>query len=199
MIEVIASTLILGLVVVGALNTLGSVYKTRALNESRLIAPGMAQELMYEILSTAYTDPDETATGLGIDNGEVTTTRATFDDVDDYDGWDEFGLASKDGTALAGYENYGSQITVSWVNPATLGSSVVETGLKKIDVTIRGPDGQETRLVAFRHQNGALEQSVGVDTTAITWIGAALQLDSATPIARQGVRISNYATDSAGL
>ncbi len=84
-----ASTLIVGVMLVAALDTLGAVFRSQRLNAARLTGPGLAHELMGEILSLSYEDPEDPGGSIGRDSGESGKERADFDDVDDYDNWVE--------------------------------------------------------------------------------------------------------------
>ena len=195
LVEVVASTLIVGIMVVGALNTLGSVYKTRALNAPRLVGPGLAHELMNEVLAMPYMDSEAAGSTLGFDTGETNATRADFDDVDDYHGWYRLGAQAKDGTALPGYETWARQVTVYWADPMTGAPGSIETGLKRITVTVTSPRGDVTELIALRHKDGALEQNSGTDMTAVTWVGAELRLGNSGEITHHGTLLMNHAAD----
>ena len=86
-IEIVASSLIVGVMLVAALNTLGAVFRSQRLNAARMTGPGLAHELMGEILSLPYEDPEDPGGSIGNDSSESGGDRADFDDVDDYLGW----------------------------------------------------------------------------------------------------------------
>ena len=197
LVEVVMSTLIVGVMLVASLDTVGAVYRTHKLNAARLTGPGLAQELMSEILAMPYEDPEVPGNSIGLDTGESGVNRQDFDDVDDYDNWSSASAEAKDGTALAGYSGWQRQATVTWGQLTTpLPTVGTDTGLKRITVTVTDPDGVQTSLVALRYQTGLLEQTPAVDTTAITWIGAELRLGSSSQTARSGTYLSNQAIDS---
>src|SRR3954452_16140107 len=86
LIEVVASTMIVGLMAVAALNALGAATKSSNSIGNRAVAAGLADELMSEIMMQPYSDPDGAAI-FGNESGESTSPRSAFDDVDDYNGW----------------------------------------------------------------------------------------------------------------
>jgi type II secretory pathway pseudopilin PulG len=86
--EVVVSTLIVAVMTVAALDGLGATTRSSELAGNRGIAQGLADDLIAEILSTAYSDPGGAAV-FGLEPGESTGTRANFDDVDDYNNWTE--------------------------------------------------------------------------------------------------------------
>src|SRR5829696_2414889 len=87
MAEVVIATAIVGVMTVAALESTGMVYRTRRINANRLTGPGLAQELLAEVLAMPYEDPENPGGAIGLDAGESSSTRATFDDVDDYNVW----------------------------------------------------------------------------------------------------------------
>src|SRR2546423_1503074 len=86
LVEVVASTMIVGLMAVAALNALGAATKSANSIGNRAVAAGLADELMSEIMMQSYSDPDGSAV-FGHESGEATSPRSAFDDVDDYNGW----------------------------------------------------------------------------------------------------------------
>ena len=188
--------MIVGFMLVGALDMLGGVYKTRALNTSRLAAPGLAQELLNEILAMPYMEVGADTSPIAIEAGELSTTRADFDDIDDYHNWDRLGAQAKDGTPLAGYADWRRRVTVTWANPMTGAGAASETGLKRITVIVTNPSNIDTQLVALRHKHGALEQEVSIDMTAVTWVGAELQLGGSSEITRHATHLINHTLDA---
>jgi type II secretory pathway pseudopilin PulG len=58
LVEIVVSTLIVGVMTVAALNTLGAATRSGMVAGNRAIALGLADELMTEILATGYGDLD---------------------------------------------------------------------------------------------------------------------------------------------
>lgn len=196
LLEIVMATLITGLMMVATLDGVGSVFQTHQHNADRLLAPGLAHELMAEVLSMPYKDPDGNSSGLGTDAGESGTSRADFDDVDDYHGLNTLGARAKNGTSQVGYTGWRQQVSVSWIEVLTgLPWILGDTGLKRITVTITSPEGDITQLVAYRFEEGTLEQAPALDTEAVTWLGAELRIGSGST-ARMGTNLPNYTVDS---
>jgi type II secretory pathway pseudopilin PulG len=134
--------------------------------ENRVIAQGMARQLMDEVLGTRYM-------ALGASQYQYpftpsswelqTGTRERFDDVDDFDGWttmppvDEFNvpLGTQNGSggqrktafrAPAGrFQHWQQKITVSYANPTDLGQSLSGSSTsdyRAIEVSILYDDAQ---------------------------------------------------------
>src|SRR2546421_12243172 len=99
LIEVVASTMIVSLMAVAALNALGAATKSSNSLGNRAVAAGLADELMSEIMMQPYSDPDGQAI-FGHESGEATSPRSAFDDVDDYNGWSTSPPQYRDGTTI---------------------------------------------------------------------------------------------------
>lgn len=135
LIEVVASTMIVGMMAVATLNALGAATKSSDNIGNRAIAAGLADELMSEILQQPYSDPDGT-TGFGRESGE-SSTRTAFDDVDDYDGWTASPPKYRDGTTIPDRTNWRQRVTVSRVVPTNpVQASATDQGVKRIRVAI---------------------------------------------------------------
>lgn len=197
LLEIVVATMITGVMLVASLNTVGAVFQTYQANSSRLTGPGLAQELMAEIMSLPYKDPTANSTTIGTDSGEALATRSTLDDIDDYNGLSATGIRSKAGTLRSGYTTWHQQVNVVWIEVLTgLPWVLGDTGLKRITVTVTSPDGEASQLTAYRFKEGMLEQAPLVDTTAVTWIGADLQLTGQDLPVRTGVNLTNHTPDA---
>jgi type II secretory pathway pseudopilin PulG len=153
LIEVVASTLIVGVMAVAALNSLGAATRSSNSIGNRAVALGLADELMAEILQAAYREPSG-ASGMGPDTGETSGPRSAFDDVDDYQGWNQSPPQYRDGTAMPDRADWRHRVEVTRVGPSdpsqTAGS---EQGAKRIRVTIEYRDQVYAELVAVRTDN----------------------------------------------
>lgn len=157
LIELLVVITILG-IVGGALalpliQGMGSAYQA----EQRLIALLLAQSLLEEIHSKCWDETEATpspCTGkvfpssLGPDPGE---TRATFDDVDDFEGWTASPPQDARGTPLLQYAGYTRQVSVCYVDPGDL-DTCLPTGTssyKRIQVTVTSPQGESVTLTSL--------------------------------------------------
>lgn len=197
LLEIVVATMITGAMLVAALDAVGAVFMTHKRNAERLTGPSLAHELMAEIMSMSYKDPTANGSSIGTDAGESSSNRADFDDVDDYDGLNSLGLRGKSGAARAGFTGWRTQVDVQWVEVATgLNWILGDTGLKRITATITAPSGEITKLTAYRFKEGMLEQAPAVDTSAVTWVGAELQLGTESKPARMGTNLTNHTSDA---
>lgn len=136
LIEVVASTMIVGMMAVATLNALGAATKSSDAIGNRAIALGLADELLSEIIQLPYSDPEGSAV-FGRETGELATPRSAFDDIDDFNGWTASPPQYRDGTVIPNRTNWRQTVVVTRVtptNPATTSAS--DLGAKRIRVTI---------------------------------------------------------------
>jgi prepilin-type N-terminal cleavage/methylation domain-containing protein len=194
MAEVLISTTIVGVMLAAALESVGMVYRSRRISANRLTGPGLAQELMAEVLSMPYEDPQSPGGSIGPETGEA--IRDMFDDIDDYNNWNSNDARGRDGTAFTGYSGWQQQVQVAYAGLADPSvNSGSDLGLKRITVTVTSPTGTTVSRVALRAQKGAVEQPQGLDANAVTWLGATLQVGAGTRNERWGTTLINPAAD----
>jgi len=150
LVEAVISLIIVATMLVAALSTVGasrlSQQRTSQYNRGQLLA----ESLMAEILAQDYLDPNDTPV-FGTESGESTTTRADFDDVDDYHGWSSSPPVEKDGTIISGLTGWKRSITVEWVEPLDVTQvSVTETNIKRVTVKVSCGNKQVGFLVAIK-------------------------------------------------
>lgn len=152
LLEVVVSTLIVGVMTVAALNTLGAVTRSSQSFGDRAVALGLAEDLMAEILQASYKDPDEDPT-FGRETSESAGPRNQFDDVDDYDGWNKQPPQDADGTSLPDRDDWRRTVTVEHVavdNTAQIMADNIDTGVKRIHVIVQLQDQTLVELIAVR-------------------------------------------------
>jgi len=194
-VEVVVSSLIVGVVLVGALNVLGGATRTNRVAADQLDAPALAHQLIGEILSLPYEDPEEPGGSIGLETGETNTTRADFDDLDDYDGWSQIPPETKDGTMVPDASGWRRLVTVKYFDPTTGSTGGTDMGVKLINVKIQPPSGTNFELNTLRSKWGSLQQPPAVDTTVVTSIDAQLQIGSTSEPARASIDLKNHAHD----
>lgn len=154
LVEAVLSVLIVGIMLVAALSTVGasrlSQFKTSQATRGQLLA----ESLMAEILQQDYLDPSDTPV-FGCEAGESTTTRADFDDVDDYHGWSSSPPVQKDGTQITGLAGWQRSVTVEWVSPDNVREvQASESGAKRVTVAVSCDNKQLSLLTAIRTNYG---------------------------------------------
>lgn len=133
LVEVAISTLIVGVLLVAALNTTGYATRGQIDNKQRAQAKLIANAMLAEILELPYQERTTTP-AFGPETGEV---RATYDDVDDYMLFSDSPPVDKQGVALAGGEGLTRSVVVSYVEPDNLtATSNTDKGIKRIVVSV---------------------------------------------------------------
>jgi type II secretory pathway pseudopilin PulG len=151
--EAVISTVIVAVMFMTALNTVGASKITQ--HKTSLVSRGrmLAESLLAEILEQSYQEPGDTHV-FGRESGELQTSRAAYDDVDDYNGWSESPPVAKDGTALPNSANWRRTVTVEWVDPLNPGqASSTETGAKRITVVATFKNVPQATVVAVKAAN----------------------------------------------
>jgi hypothetical protein len=150
LIEVVMSTLLVGIVLVGAMNLLGGVVRGRSSATDLARGHQFAQQLMTEILNMAYGEggslgPDPVLIIL------IPEVRSQFDDVDDFHLYTESPLLTRTGGIIANTSGWRRSVAVAWVDPANPGTAVGSNqGVKRITVTVQRSGQTITQLACLR-------------------------------------------------
>jgi hypothetical protein len=155
MLETTIATALTSLLLVVALNTAASVNLTLTRRGYASKATQFASLLLTEAAEKCFQDPTQTTTSLGLESGESTTSRAGWDDVDDFNGLNLSALVDRSGTALP--DSSGWQATMSVVyavvaSPQT--TSGAATTLKRVQLNFTDPSGRVHSFYALRSQRG---------------------------------------------
>ena len=136
MVEIVFCVVLVSGLVVVSLDTLGaSKVAQRNLGE-RAVGQLLASSLMSEIMNQSYEDPNELSV-FGIELSELPNLRSSFDDVDDYSGWDVSPPQNRDGTQIPNLSGWRQTVQIIAVDPANLNlKRIKDMGLKRITVTI---------------------------------------------------------------
>ncbi len=151
--ETVVSTLLIGLVLVSTLQIVGPIIRSGSVAADRVVAANLANELSEEIATKLFTSPildDLESMGPGV--GE---TRATYDDIDDFDGLSNSPPQISDATAMPGLTGWTRKAKVVHV---TISDPSVEsgsyTGLKRVTVAVE-KNGVELASVVSLHAHAA--------------------------------------------
>lgn len=167
MAESVVSMLIVSVMLVAALNMVGSSARARLVRESARGELVLANDLMAEILHAAYAEPYATV-DWGPDPGENTGSREYFDDVDDYDGWTASPPESRSGIPIDGYAGWRRSVSVRYAKPAQPDQDQAgDSGLKRIEVTVTTNEGRSVTLVALRAKGGSYASTTDDDQPRI--------------------------------
>ncbi|MBT4863611.1 MAG: hypothetical protein HON53_00635 [Planctomycetaceae bacterium] len=199
LIEVVVSTLLVGLVLVTSMKTVGGVIRTWQVSEEQHDGMALAVELMTEVLQARYIEEGGSDKFLELETGESATDRSAWDDTDDYDDWSASPPKSKDNTSLTDYTGWTRAINVQKVHSndptSALNDNADDQGLRKITITVTAPDSTQTVLVGLRARDGVMEQAPSVDSTFVMHVGSDLQVGTGTDAVRSGANITNHAKD----
>jgi MSHA pilin protein MshD len=134
LIELIITIVIISIALSGILSVVNITTKHSADPIVQHQAIAIAESYLEEILLLPITDPN------GSNAGE---TRASFDNIDDYNGLANSGALEQTGNAIAGLENYTVSVTVA--------DSIISTvAMKAITVSVSRPNVTTINLVGYR-------------------------------------------------
>jgi MSHA pilin protein MshD len=131
--------LLIGVTLAASMAVVSSSVKSQYKAAERATGQWLADGMMADISQLPYQDPTLTTTACGIETGESSTSKANYDDVDDFNGWTESPPQDKTGTALSSYTGWRRSVAVVWVSPTALTAttaSSTETGCKRITITV---------------------------------------------------------------
>lgn len=157
LVESIMSILVLSGLLVAGMRGVEVAAKMRASAAEDARAAAMAEGMLTEVCSNYVGEPSTGLVGglvtglLGIDAGEDSARKQTFDDVDDYAGWTESPPQYADGTTIPGYTGWTRAVkveSVSVADPTTTSGS--RTGLVRIVVTVTTRRGNVLRVTVLR-------------------------------------------------
>ena len=152
LVEVLISTLLVGVLLVSALRAVGAVLRHRDSLTDRSRALMLANGLLSEILEKPYADSTYTDS-FGCEIDEVASDRQTFDDVDDYANWSKSPPENRVGGAVPNSDGFQRAVTVFYVDPSDIAEQVeTDLGIKRIRVVVQR-NGMELAVVeALRTQ-----------------------------------------------
>jgi prepilin-type N-terminal cleavage/methylation domain-containing protein len=137
--ESIVSVAIVSVLMVASLNAVGAAQVARQKTSVQARGQLLAHDLLTEILSKAYDDP-QGAGILGLDLAEILgIDRTTLDDIDDYEGLSDSPPTYADGTPLDGFDaSWSRAVKISYVDPVNPGTvSVSDAGAKRIAIEVK--------------------------------------------------------------
>ena len=145
LLEVIITIVVIGIAATTIMSVFINTVKTSADPLIQQQAILIAQAYMEEIQSKHFSDPTEAETG-GAEAGE---NRATYDDVQDYNGLNDIGAMDQGGNAIVGLSGYSVTISVSG-QPLTGGSTIAAANAMRIDIRVDHAVIDPIRLSGFR-------------------------------------------------
>jgi len=147
--EVAVSALLVGLLLAAAMRTVRGSVLTQYKAAERTTAQFLAEGLLTEILAKDYKEAGSAT--IALDSGESSTSKANYDDVDDFHNWSESPPQFADGTPMPDLAEWRRSVEVVWVNPADLRQTAAsDTGVKRITVTVAHNNATVATRVAIR-------------------------------------------------
>lgn len=130
------SMLVVSVLLVAAMRATTASALMQYKNSERALGGVLADSLIHEVLVLSYADPTAPSS-FGLEAGESATSKAGWDDVDDFDGWSESPPQDRNGATMAGLSGWRRRVSVRRVlasDPSQPAGS--ETGVKRITVIV---------------------------------------------------------------
>lgn len=144
LIELIIFIVVVGLGMAGILMVINTVVKSSADPMVQKQAVAIAESMLEEILLKDYANP------VGGDTG---STRALFDDVDQYNSYSSIGIKDLTGAtipALVSYNINSVSVCLESACPAPINAALSAASAKRVTVSVTGPNGVAVSLKGYR-------------------------------------------------
>jgi prepilin-type N-terminal cleavage/methylation domain-containing protein len=193
LIEVVVATVLVGVVLVAALETLGGAARTHRKSATTAEAWTLAERYAAEIMAKPYEDPQGGVVFGTESNDGAVSTRDQLDDVDDYHNWYESPPQTSAGVDLPAYDGWSVEVIVTRCEAspgdATISEVFTDEGLKRVQVRVSDAAGWVTEFEMLRSRHGfgghqtplGLPQVGGV-TASVSVAGGAEQLFGDQPL-----------------
>ncbi|QDV21737.1 hypothetical protein Q31a_00160 [Aureliella helgolandensis] len=178
LIEVTIATLLVSISLVASLNSMAMVVQSVHHGSDAQQAAMLAQLFLSEISSLPFEDTVNAEATLGRETGE-SSTRSTWDDCDDYQGWTSSDLTMLDGQPISNASGWSATVTVNYCNEANPSlSSGTPTLLKRIALQLDSPGGTPFAFETLRYANGTLSASEATASTLLSSVDFELKSDA---------------------
>ena len=137
LIELVVAIVIVAMAATAILGAMASITMRGAETMVRQQAVAVAEAYLEEILLQPVAFP----------GGVVPTTRATFNDEDQYNGLSDVGAHDQFGNALAFLSGYNVSVAVAQTTALT---GIAAAQARQINVTVTDPNGVTVRLTGYR-------------------------------------------------
>lgn len=200
LIEAVVSMVIVGVMLVAALQTVAAAADARRRGAALSRADDLARVLLSEVCSKAYEDPNGSPV-FGTEAGEIARDSRNFNDFDDYHGFTQTDPTLADGTALAGYTGWSWGVSVK---PQRVQLGAVENltqwesggdgsgdAARLIIVLVRSPDGVETTVETLRSRFAPLQAVADADNADLSNARVRLSIGEGAIEVIRGGELSN--------
>jgi len=138
LIELVAAITVIAIAATAILYAMSSITVRGADALVRQQAVAIAEAYLEEILLQPVAAPT---------SGATPTSRASFNDVDEYNGLHDVGACDQYGNPIAALANYTVSVAVSQTTALT---GISAANARRIDVTVVDPTGQTVMLTGYR-------------------------------------------------
>ena len=143
LIELVMAIVIFNVAITGLLSTYSFLVQNSADPMVRLQSMSIANSYLEEIMLTPFLDP--TSSNF-CNTGTMTTDRANFDDICDYNGLNDDGAKNQFGQHVSTLASYSINVSVQTDTIA----SIPAGDWARIDVTVTDPQGTQTIVSGFK-------------------------------------------------
>ena len=150
MIEIMVALILVSTVLLVSLTASANLLRNTAERRTAIGGEELAGQILDEISSLEFQDPATPQFGLEPD--ETAADRTTYDDIDDYHGYVSDPPTHRDGTNIAGFEDWSFAVNVRPAEPVAEGivTSDDETKpLRQITVICTAPDGSQRNVTTI--------------------------------------------------
>jgi MSHA pilin protein MshD len=147
LIDLILVIVIIGLAVPPMMGLLIQSTQSSTFGITATRGNSLGSTLLEEIRSKAWDENGGAASAtLGPESGE---TRSTYDDVDDFHGFNESPPKDSLGNAVTGFDGFRQQVSVCYVASTDLDTCLGSgtSNYKRITLTITEPEGRTSQIV----------------------------------------------------
>ncbi len=184
LIEVTVATVLVGVVLVAALETLGSSVRSQRKSADVAEAWALAERYAAEIMAKPYEDPQGNVVFGRESNDGTVSKRDDLDDVDDYDNWTESPPKTSVGANLPRYTGWSVGVTVtrcaSAPSGSTIGDAFTDQGIKRVQVRVTDAAGFVAELETMRSRYGASQYPTPLGLPQVGGVTVDLSVAGAT-------------------
>ncbi|WP_182865499.1 hypothetical protein [Stieleria mannarensis] len=151
MLEVIVSLTLVATILLVSLNASANILQHRLTGGEAVQSQILAGYFLDEISTLDYRETTDEPK-FGPEAGESATNRSTYDDVDDFAGFQQVTPTFRDGESIPGYQNWTVDVSVTPQSVLATGFQTVadaDSQFRTVAVTVTSPEGatQTYRIV----------------------------------------------------
>ena len=177
-VEVMVSVVIVGLLIVPVMSVLIRTANGYYRDTVRHQAVHLAHDLLAELQTLPYQDPQENGRRFGLEADEDPSDRSTWDDLDDYRDFSESPPHRKNGLEIKTVGTYRRRVEIRTVDISAGNVQAIPLdAIRQIHVVVTPPVGPEVRLSCIRFLNGLGDRQVPVQSRSIRNVGMDAELE----------------------